>query len=162
MLSSKMVEALNEQINAEHYSSYLYLAMSAYAESINFKGVAHWLRLQAQEEAGHAAKFFDYIVERGGRVTLKGIQAPKAEWASVEDVFVNTLAHEQHVTKLILNLVSSSRAEEDYASEFFLQWFVNEQVEEESAAQDILNKLALIKGSSGGLYMLDRELGKRA
>lgn len=162
MLSPKMEEALNAQINAEYYSSYLYLAMSAYAESVNFHGTAHWFRKQAHEELEHVEKFFAYIVDRGGRVKLKAIEAPQAEWKSVAEAFENTLSHEQHVTKLIAGLMEQARSENDYATEIFLQWFVSEQVEEEAAAQDILDKLDLIKGSSGGLYMLDRELGKRA
>ncbi len=161
MLSKKMEAALNEQLNAELYSAYLYLSMAAYFESANWPGMATWMRVQSEEEKMHGLKFFDYIVSRTGRVKLTTIAAPETEWASPLAAFQAAYAHEQKVTGLINNLVSLARAEEDSASEIFLQWFVNEQVEEEHNADTIVQKLLLIKDAAQGLFMLDKELGMR-
>jgi ferritin len=161
MLSQKMQEALNEQVNAELYSAYLYLAMSAHCDAVNLHGFAHWLRLQYQEETGHALKIFDYIAERGATVHLKPIEGPPTEWESPQAVFEAVLKHEQHVTSLINKLVDLAIQESDHASNNFLQWFVAEQVEEEATADDILQKIKLIAGAPGGLFMLDQELGQR-
>lgn len=161
MLSAKMQAALNAQINAEYYSSYLYLAMAAYAESINLRGFAHWFRLQAQEEMGHAMKFFDYVHGRRGQVELKSIESPPAKWDSPLAVFEATMQHEQHVTALINKLVQQAAEERDYATHTFLQWFVTEQVEEEATADQIIQQLRLVQNAPGGLYMLDRELAQR-
>lgn len=161
MLSPKMLAALNAQINAEYYSSYLYLSMAAYAESINMKGLANWFRIQAQEEMVHAMRFFDYVHERRGQVELKPIEGPPTKWDSPLAVFEATMKHEQHVTALINKLVQQSIEENDYAAHAFLQWFVTEQVEEEATADQIIQQLRLVQNAPGGLFMLDRELGQR-
>lgn len=161
MISKKMEKALNKQINAETYSAYLYWSMSAALEAMNLRGCAFWMRAQAQEEMMHAMKFFDYVYERGGRVTLTAIDGPPTEWKDITAVFRNVLAHEKHVTGLINGLADLAVQEKDHAAGIFLQWFVSEQVEEEAGAVDILSKLDLIGHSAGGLYMLDRELGQR-
>jgi ferritin len=161
MIKGKMESALNKQLNAEFYSSYLYLSMSAYFESINIKGFANWMRIQTQEELVHAMKFYDYINERGGRVTLTAVEAPPIEWDSPLAAFEHVYKHEQKVTGLINELVNLSISEKDHASNNFLQWFVAEQVEEESSADAIVQKLKLIGEEHGGLFMLDQELGQR-
>jgi ferritin len=165
MISKKIEKAFNKQINAEIYSSYLYLSMAAYVESETFKGIAHWLQLQAQEELAHAMKFYNFIYDRGGRVELAAIEGPKTSWKSLLDVFENVYEHECKVTGLINDLVDLALAEKDHASNAFLQWFVNEQVEEEATAQEIVDKMKLAsesKGNKGGMiYMIDKELGSR-
>ena len=161
MLNKKMQEAINSQINAEIYSSYLYLSMSAYFESINLSGFASWMRAQAQEEMVHAMKFYDYVNERGGRVILGPIDAPPSEWESAVAVFDATYKHEQKVTGLINDLVDLAIEEKDHATNNLLQWFVSEQVEEEASASGVLNKAKLTGDAPGGLFMLDQELGAR-
>ena len=161
MLSKKMLDELNRQVNAELYSSYLYLSMAAYFESINLKGFANWMKIQAQEEVTHAMKFFDYINERGGRVTLDTIKKPPAEWKSSLDVFENTYKHEVNVTKMINSLVDLAIKEKDHATYNMLQWFVAEQVEEEASADAIRQQLKFIGKDGRGLLMLDRELSRR-
>ncbi len=161
MLSQKMETSLNQQVNAELYSSYLYLSMSAYFSEINLNGAAHWMRLQAQEELTHALKIYDYINERGGRPVLEGIEAPPKSWGSPTEVFENVLSHEQKVTSLINDLVDLAISEKDHATNNFLQWFVAEQVEEEASANDVLQKVKMTGNQGGGLFMLDQELGKR-
>jgi ferritin len=161
MLSNKMEQAINQQINAEMYSSYLYLSMATYFESISLAGMSNWMRQQAQEEMFHAMKMFDFVCERGGRVTLMAIEEPPSEWSSVLDVFENVLAHEQKVTGLINNLVNHALDERDHATNIFLQWFVSEQVEEEDTAGSLVDKLKLIDNDANGLFMLDTELANR-
>ncbi len=161
MISKKMEKALNGQLNAELYSAYLYLSMAAYFESADLAGFANWMRVQDAEERLHAMKFYDYIIERGGRVTLGPIQAPPSDWDSPLAVFEATLTHEQKVTGLINDLMDLAREEKDNASEIFLQWFVNEQVEEEDNAGKVLGQLKLIKDSPQALFMMDREMGQR-
>ena len=161
MLGKKMQEALNGQVNAELYSAYLYLSMAAYFELTNLAGLANWMRVQTQEEQFHAIKLFNYILERGGKVTLDVIEAPPTEWDCPLSVFKSGFAHEQKVTSLINDLVYLAREEKDNASEIFLQWFVNEQVEEEDNASTIVGQLELIKDSPQGLFLLDKELGQR-
>jgi len=161
MIKEKIQGAINKQLNAELYSSYLYLSMAAYFESINLKGFANWMRIQAQEELMHAMKFYDYINERGGRVTLTPIDGPPTQWDSPLAVFEHVYQHEQKVTSLINNLVNIAIAESDHASNNFLQWFVAEQVEEESSADEIVQKLKLVADDRSGLFMLDQELGQR-
>jgi ferritin len=159
---SKIIEtALNKQINRELYSAYLYLSMSAYFETMNLKGFAKWMRLQAKEEQVHALKIYDYIVARGGRVMLQDIEAPKTKWASAGKVFEDTYAHEQKVTGMINGLVDLAIKEKDHATFEMLQWFVKEQVEEEEHASDILNQIKTVGDVPGHLFCLDRELGKR-
>lgn len=161
MISTKMEEALNGQMNAEMYSAYLYLSMESYFKLLNLNGFANWMRIQNQEEQFHAMKFYDYIIERGGRVTLRKIEAPPSNWDSPLAVFEATLEHERKVTGLINDLVHLAREEEDNASEVFLQWFVNEQVEEEDNVSTVLGQLKLIKESPQALFMLDKEMGQR-
>jgi ferritin len=161
MLSPKMEAALNSQINAEYYSSYLYLSMAAYFDSVNLHGFANWMRIQNQEEMFHTMRFFDFVAERGARVKLTAIDGPETEWECPLAVFEATLAHEQHVTSLINKLVDLALAESDHATNNFLQWFVGEQVEEEATADGILQQLRLMKDAPGGLFMMDRELAQR-
>jgi ferritin len=161
MVNKKIEGVLNQQVNAELYSSYLYLSMSAYFQSINLPGFANWMRVQAQEELVHAMKFYDFINERGGRVTLQKIDSPPTKWASPLDVFENTYKHEQKVTGLINDLVNLAVGEKDHATNIFLQWFVTEQVEEEASADEVVQKLKLVGKDSGGLFMLDGEMGQR-
>lgn len=161
MLSKKMEAALNEQINAELFSAYLYLSMSAWFEAKNLKGFANWMYIQWQEETAHAMKFFKYVSERGGTVTLKAIDKPKGTWKNIIEVYAETLKHEQHVTSLINNLVNIAVAEKDHATGNFLQWFVAEQVEEEATASEILEELKLIEGKGPALLMIDREMRQR-
>jgi ferritin len=163
MINQKLQDALNNQIQAELYSAYLYLSMSAYCESKNLGGFAHWLKLQYQEETSHAMKLMDYLQERGGTVELKAIAAPPVEFGTPLEVFEQTLAHEIHVTSLINQLYELALAEKDYAAQIFLQWFINEQVEEEASATAIVERLKIIGDkSTGAILYLDKELGKRA
>lgn len=161
MLSKKMQKALNGQINAELYSSYIYLSMSSYFQSINLPGFANWMRIQAQEELVHAIKFYDYVNERGGRVILHPVEGPPSKWASPPTVFEHVYQHEKKVTGLINDLVNLAMEERDHATNIFLQWFVTEQVEEEASANEVVQKLKLMGDASNGLFMLDRELAQR-
>ncbi len=161
MISKRVEDAINKQINAELYSAYLYLSMAAYFESSNLKGFANWMRVQAMEEYQHAMKFYDYLNERGGRVVLDSIARPPAAWDSPMAVFKATYEHEQRVTAMINELVDIARAERDNATEILLQWYVTEQVEEEASANEYLEKLKMIGSSANGLFMLDRELAQR-
>ena len=161
MLNQKMEQALNGQLNAEFYSAYLYLSMAAYFESIDLPGFGNWMRIQFEEEQFHAKKFFNYIMERGGKVTLGAIETPRNEWKSPLDAFEDTLAHEQKVTGLINDLVYLARDERDNASEIFLQWYVTEQVEEEDNASTLIGQLKLIKDSPQALFLMDKELSQR-
>jgi len=161
MISKKMQDALNGQINAELYSAYLYLSMDAHFQSVNLPGFANWMRAQTQEELMHAMKIYDFVNERGGRVILKSIAEPPAEWGSPLAAFEAVYKHEQKVTGLINNLVNLAIEEKDHATNSFLQWFVNEQVEEESSADEVVQKLKMVEKEPGGLFMVDKELGQR-
>ena len=161
MIGGKLEDALNKQINAELYSSYLYLSMAAYFESINMKGMAGWMYAQSHEETAHGKKFFGHINERGGRVILDGIDTPKKEWGSPLEVFKDAYAHEQKVTKMIYDLVDLAASEKDHAASAMLQWFVTEQVEEEDNASTVVDILEKIQDSPNGLFMLDHQLGAR-
>jgi ferritin len=161
MLNKRIEEELNKQINAEFWSAYLYLSMSAYFEDKNLPGFANWMKTQYQEESTHAMKIFDYVNERGGIVLLQPIEKVKAEWQDAIEVFEDTLKHEQHVTGLINNLVNVAIEEKDHATNNMLQWFVSEQVEEEAAADEILQQLKMLQGKREGIFMLDRELKQR-
>ena len=161
MISKTMSDAINKQINAELYSSYLYLSMAAYFESINLPGAAHWMNIQVQEELGHAVKLFNFVNERRGRVVLTGIEGPPSKWDSPMVAFEAVLEHEQKVTALINNLADLAVTEKDHASGIFLQWFVTEQVEEESSADAIIQKMKLAGDAPGALLMLDQELAAR-
>lgn len=161
MLKEKMLNALNEQINAELYSSYLYLSMESYFQSISLTGFATWMRSQVQEELFHSMKFYDYVNECGGRVSLAAIDKPEAEWDSPLAAFEHILKHEQLVTSLINDLMELAFEEKDHATRIFLQWFVTEQVEEEASVGEIVDKLKLIGNDRSGLFLLDAEMGKR-
>jgi ferritin len=161
MLSKKMQDAINEQINKELYSAYLYLSMGAWAETQNLPGFAHWMHEQFEEETAHALKFFDHIVDRGGRVTLKAIDAPELEWKSPLAMFEQVLKHEQFVTSLIHNLYALAAKENDYPSQVLLQWYIGEQVEEEKHATYIVDTLKTVGEKGHALVMMDRELAKR-
>jgi len=161
MISEKLEKALNVQINAEYYSSYLYLSMSSYFDAKGLPGMSNWMRMQAQEEMIHAMKIYDYVLERSGRVLLVEIEAPQTEWDSALEVFEESYAHEQKVTGMINELVSLSLAEKDYAAESFLQWFVDEQVEEEASVTAVLDQLRLVGDNGMGLFMIDGQLAQR-
>jgi len=158
MIDKKMEEALNEQIKEEFYSSYLYLSMSAWFETINLKGFASWMKVQAQEELFHATKIFDYLNERQGKVSLKAIDAPQTKWDSPLAVFEAAYKHEQHITGCINELVHLAMELKDRAAQVFLDWFVNEQVEEEATADAVVQQLKLVGNEGQGLFMIDREL----
>ncbi len=160
MLSDKIQDALNEQINAEFYSAYLYLAMSAWCEDKDLAGMAHWFRIQAQEEAAHAMKFLEYVTNRSGRVVLGAVAAPPKDWDSPIHVFQHTLEHERDVTARVNKLVDVARDSGDHQTEALLHWFVTEQVEEEATAASIVGRLKLA-GDGGGLFMIDDQLGQR-
>jgi ferritin len=156
-----MQEALNEQIQKEYHSSYLYLAMAAHFEASNLPGAAQWMRVQSQEELAHALKLFDHMVDRGGRVTLQAIPQPAVEYKSALDVFEKALAHEQFITAAIHKLYALALKEADYPAQVMLQWFVTEQVEEEKTAGEVVEQLKAVGESKNGLFMVDRGLGKR-
>lgn len=162
MLSSKMEEALNEQIKNEFASSFIYLAMSAHCDEKNLPGFAHWLRLQSREEYAHAMKIFNYIQDRDGHVVLKEIPQPKSEFGSLVEVFEKTLAHEKAISKMINDLYVLAVEEKDYPTQVMLQWFINEQVEEEKAASDILAQVKMIGDNMSALIVLDQQLAKRS
>lgn len=161
MISKTLEKALNDHMNEEMFSFYLYLSMSAYLEKQNMKGMAAWMRLQAEEEYSHAMKFFGYLNDRGAGVSLGAMKKPQAEWAGPIAVFEAALAHERHITKRIGALVDTARAENDHATEIFLHWFVTEQVEEEATLEPIIAQMQDTQASKGALYYLDRQLGKR-
>ena len=160
-ISKKIEDALNEQINKELYSAYLYLSMAAYSESIGLKGFSTWLKAQAAEEEEHAMKIFNYVNERGGRVILKAIDAPPTEWDSPLALFEHVYEHETKVTEMIYNLVKLAKEEKDYSTETFLQWFIDEQVEEEASADEIVQQLKLVGDKGHALLMIDRALAER-
>ena len=161
MLSKKVLDALNKQINAELYASYLYQSMSAHFAAENLKGMSHWMAVQAQEEHGHAMRIYNFILERGDRVALAALDAPPTSWKSPLAIFEAAYKHEQKVTKMIDNLVQLARAEKDHATEVMLQWFVTEQVEEEAQTSEIAQNLKRIGDSAGSLFMYDSVLGRR-
>lgn len=161
MLEKKMQDALNDQINAELYSGYLYLAMSAWFDDIDMPGFSNWMQIQAREELAHAMGFVEYVKERGGRVMLKAVEEPQVSWDSPEDAFSAALEHERYITGRINSLVDTAMEMRDHATTQFLQWYVAEQVEEEATAEGILAKLKMAPEGSGVLMMLDREMGGR-
>lgn len=161
MIRQTMLEALNRQINRELYSAYLYLSMSAWFSNRNLPGCANWMRVQVQEEQFHALKFYDYVVSRGGRLTMQAIEAPPTDWESPLEVFEATYAHEQKVTGMIDDLVDLAQKERDHATANLLQWYVNEQVEEESNDTAIIERLKMIGEDKNALLVLDRELATR-
>ncbi len=161
MLSESILQALNKQITYEFSASHTYMAMSAYFESLNLPGFAHWFRVQSEEERGHALRIFDYVNDRGGRVTLGAIPEPQSEYGSPLDAVEHALAHERNVTASINAIYAQAVQENDYATQSMLRWFVDEQVEEEKSADQIIQHLKLIGGDGTGLLMLDRELAGR-
>ena len=161
MFSKKLESGLNDQIQFEFASAYLYLSMSVWFESKSLQGFANWMRIQFQEEQAHALHMLDYVNERGGNVKLQAIEMPKNNWKNSIEVFKETLAHEQMVTKRINNLVTIASEEKDHATFNFLQWYVSEQVEEEAGASQILEQLKLINGTGPGLFMMDKEMQAR-
>lgn len=162
MLNKKVEEAINAQINAEMWSAYLYLSMAAHCHAAGQPGMAKWFEVQFREEQDHAKILYNYVISRGGIVTLKAIDAVPTSWGSILEVFENTLAHEQKVTALINDLFALTTVENDYATQSMLKWFIDEQVEEEENAQTIIDNIKMIKDNGYGLYMLDKELGARA
>jgi ferritin len=161
MISKTIEAALNRQINREFYSAYLYLAMSAYFENTSLKGFAKWMRVQAREERTHGEKIYDYVIARGGTVTLEAIEAPKGKWTSAGKVFEEVCVHEQKVTGMIHALVDLAIKEKDHATFEMLQWFVKEQVEEEQNAGEILSQIKMVGDVIGHLFYLDHHLAKR-
>ena len=161
MISKTMQDALNAQINLEQYSAQLYLAMSAHCTGKSFKGFAHWLMVQASEESAHAAKLIGFLLDRGGRLELKAIAAPPADFGGVIQVFVETLAHEKTITGRISALFEQARNEKDHASEIALQWYVTEQVEEEAHVGEIVDHLQAVGDQGGAIWYLDSKMGKR-
>jgi ferritin len=161
MISAKMQEALNAQIQAEMYSSNLYLAMSVWAEGINMKGFGHWFRIQSAEELAHAQKLISYLQDRGGKPAIGAIERPLGAYDSPLDVFERTLAHEEKVTAMVHGLYELALSEKDYASQTLLHWYISEQVEEEARATNIVEKLRKIGAGSNAVWWIDKELGKR-
>lgn len=160
-ISKPMEKAINDQINEEFSSGYLYLAMAAWFEEQNYPGFADWMKYQAKEEIEHGMKFFEHLVERGGRPVLATIPMPQKSWKNPVDTFKAILKHEQFITARINKLMEMAVKAKEYPEVNLLQWYVNEQVEEESAVEGILAKLELVKGSAGSLLMFDHQLGKR-
>ena len=161
MLNEKIEKAINAQINAEMWSAHLYLSMASYCHSIGQTGMARWCEVQFKEEQDHAKIFFNFVIQRNGRVTLKAIDEVPTEWTSVLAVFESILTHEQKVTSMINNLFALTIEDNDYSTQSMLKWFIDEQVEEEENAQTIIDNLKMIKDNGLGLYMLDKELGAR-
>ena len=161
-LSSKLEKVLNDQNNLELSSAYAYLGMAAYFERTPFTGFAKWMELQSKEELGHADRFFKYIVERGGKVTLQAIPEPKCEYKSPLDAFKASLGHEQKVSASICAIYELAAGEKDFATQSFLKWFLDEQVEEERNVGDMLAKLELVGDNASGLYQIDRQAAARA
>ncbi|GIW71816.1 MAG: ferritin [Planctomycetota bacterium] len=162
MISDAMQQAISEQINLELFSAYTYLAMAEFCEANNLVGAAAWLRAQAKEELEHAMKFYDHVLDRGGRVRLAAVQAPRSDYGSLLQVFEAALAHEQQVSAAIHQLYERASAEKDYAALPLLQWFLDEQVEEERTVGEIVAQVKMVGESSTSLYFIDRHLGKRA
>jgi len=160
-MKKTMQDAMNEQINKELFSAYLYLSMAAYFEDKNLSGFSKWMRAQEAEEREHAMKFYDFILERGGKVTLKAIGAPKTEWKSSMEAAEEVAAHEASITDSINALYELALKEKDYPAQIMLQWFISEQVEEEKNAANIVANLKLIEDRGTAVLMLDKTLGKR-
>ena len=160
-MNEKINREFNAQMIREFYSAYLYLSMASYFDSVNLEGFASWMKMQAREEMYHGMKFYDFIIDRGGNIQLEDIKGEEAVWKSPVEVFEHTLSHEKKVTSFINDLVDMAIEESDHAANNFLQWFVSEQVEEESTADGILQKLKLTGKDSRALFMIDNELGRR-
>lgn len=162
MISDRMQEALNEQVNKEYYSAYLYLAMAGYCMEQGLPGFSNWMRLQYEEEILHSTKIYDYILDQGGVVHLKAIAEPPKEYGTPVEIFEQTLEHEQFITKSIHTLMDLAIEEHDYATQTFLQWYVTEQVEEEASVNDVLSPLRMVGNDKGGLIMIDQKLEGRS
>lgn len=160
-ISSKVAKAFNNQINAELHASYIYLAISGYFESLSLRGFAQWMRTQAQEEIEHAMKFYNHLVERDARVELGAIDKPPRDWKSVLDAAKAAYTHEQKVTKMIHDLAVLTDKEQDFAANNLVQWFVDEQVEEEQQTREMVKNIEYVGKSNSGLLMLDKKYGKR-
>ena len=161
MLSEKMQTALNAQIKEELQSAYIYLSMSAESDRLGLPGFANWFKMQYSEELAHADRFFHYVLERNGEVDLHALDKPHVGEESPLSLFEKALSHERHITQCIFKLKDLARDESDHATDVFLEWFVNEQVEEEASTQEVIDKLKLVDGSPNGLFMIDRELASR-
>jgi ferritin len=161
MIKKEVLDVINEQINAETYSAYMYLSMAAYFEEMGLSGFSNWMKVQYQEESAHALKFFNYITERGGKVILKAVAQVPVDFSGIVDVFEQTLKHENQVTEKINNLMNVAVAASDHATQSFLKWFIDEQVEEEANVERILATLKLINGEGNGVFMMDREMSQR-
>ncbi len=162
MISQKMADALNEQANKEFFSSYLYLSMSAFFDSKNLGGMAQWMKMQSEEEYEHAMKFYEFILRVGGEVKLGAIEAPKTNWDNPLQIFEESLEHEKFISKSIHEIMDLAIEENNHPTKSFLQWFIDEQVEEEDSVGQIVENFRMIGDSKGGLFMLDRELGARS
>ena len=162
MVNEKMVRLLNKQLNQELYSSYLYLQMSAFFDGEKLNGFAAWMRIQSEEEYKHAMKLYDYILQVNEKVVLQKIDAPNNKWTTPADVFQDTYKHEKQVTTFIDEIVDTALTDKDFATFNFLQWFINEQVEEEATALMILDKIKVLGDNKTGLFFLDREMAGRA
>ncbi len=161
MISTTMQKVINEQINKELFSAYLYLSMAAWFENNNLPGFAKWMHMQAEEEYEHAMKFFGHIADRGGKVELKAIAGPQVDWKSNLEVVEQVLEHEKFVTASINSLYDQSVAEKDYPAQIMLQWFINEQVEEEKNAAELVHLVSVLGKNDTGLVMLDQRLAQR-
>ena len=161
MIKDVLAKALSDQVNAEYYSAYLYLTMSAYADRLGYKGAANWLFVQAREETAHGTHIYQYLLDRGVVPSFSDIKAPQGSYGNLKDIFEKVLSHERHVTELVNNIATLAQSEKDHAAYDFITWFVNEQVEEEANADELVVKLNNIGGNSGLLYFLDAELGAR-
>lgn len=161
MISKKAAKAINTQINREFYSAFLYLAMASDAMAKGFKGAANWFTIQFQEEQGHALKFANYLQEQGAKVELGAIEKPKSEWKDLLEMFQEALSHEKKVTAWLNEIMTLAVDEKDYATQNVMKWFIDEQVEEEAAATDVVWMLEMSAGSKGALFMADKQLGKR-
>ena len=162
MLKEKVLKAINQQINHEYYSAFLYLSMSAWFQTKNLPGLAKWMFIQYQEELSHGTKFFEYVHERGSQVVLKPIAQVETDFESVLTVFEKAYEHEQFVTASIYKIMDVAIEDKDYATQSFLKWFIDEQVEEEAHASEIVERLRMINGHANGILMLDHNLGKRS
>lgn len=161
MRSTKVEEALNKQINEELFSAYYYLAMAAESDRLGLPGFSNWFKMQYNEELAHADRFFNYILERDGQVSLDAIGRPEVGDETALSLFEKALGHEQHITQCIFNLKDLARSESDHATDVFLEWFVNEQVEEEASTRAVIDQLKMVDGNPNGLFMIDRELAGR-
>lgn len=161
MISGEMQQSLFKQLNDEFSSAYLYLAMSAYCNHIDFNGAANWLKQQYEEEQMHATRIYNYLIDQGANVVLQAIPQPPNEFGTILEVFQASLSHEQKMTERLNNISDQALKEKDHATYNLLQWFVNEQVEEEATVSEIISKLKLVKDDGYGLLMIDNELGSR-